>query len=156
MNKKFRVIAIALAIVTMLSIFTLSVFAAEEATTTTTTESAVTTVAPTDNAQKNENGLKTYQIVSLVVLGAVIVVAAVVVFGIPTVREKTFALARNLKSEWKKIAWYSWKNTRKGTLVVVVLVIAITAVILLLTTLFPEGINLINEVIVNAVKGAAK
>ena len=155
MNKKFRVIAIALAIVTMLSIFTLSVFAAEEAATT-TTEAAVTTTAPADTATKSEGALKTYEIVSLVVLGAIIVVAAVVVFGIPTVRKKVFSLFRNLKSEWKKIAWYSWKNTRKGTIVVVVLVIAITAVIVLLTTLFPEGINLINEAIVNAVKGGAK
>ena len=155
MNKNFRVIALAFAIIAMISMFTLSVFAADDTTAAVTTTGAdvtttaepSTTTAPTTNNDKKSEGLKTYEIVSLIVLGAVIVVGAVVVFGVPTVRTKTFTLFRTLKSEWKKISWYSWKNTQKGTLVVVVLVLAIAAVILLLDTLFPAGITLLEEAI---------
>ena len=155
MNKNFRVIALAFAIIAMLSMFTLSVFAAEETTAAVTTTAAdgtttaepSTTTAPSTNNTKKDAGLKTYEIVSLIALGAVIVVAAIVVFAVPSIRTKTVTLFRSLKSEWKKISWYSWKNTQKGTLVVVVLVLVIAAVILLLDTLFPSGIALLEEAI---------
>ena len=156
MNKNVRVIALAFAIIAMLSMFTLSVFAAEETTAsvttttagaTTTAEPSTTTTAPSTDNTKKDAGLKTYEIVSLIALGAVIVVAAIVVFAVPSIRTKTVTLFRNLKSEWKKISWYSWKNTQKGTLVVVVLVLVIAAVILLLDTLFPSGNALLEEAI---------
>ncbi len=46
-------------------------------------------------------------------------------------REKVGEFLRALKSELKRIVWSSWKDTRKNTFVVLVVVIAITLVIYL-------------------------
>lgn len=46
-------------------------------------------------------------------------------------REKVGEFLRALKSEIKRIVWSSWKETRKNTLVVLVVVLAITLVIFL-------------------------
>ncbi len=73
--------------------------------------------------------MTTNQIVWLVV-GGVLLVAAVVL-GI-IFREKLAKFFRVYKNECKKITWLSWKETRKSTLVVLVLLIACAAAISLL------------------------
>ena len=67
-----------------------------------------------------------------------IVAVVVIAFGLPKNREKTLKLSRSVKSEAKKVSWYSWKNTRKATIVVLVCVIALTAVIGVLDFLFGQ------------------
>lgn len=67
----------------------------------------------------------------IVVWGLVIAgLIAGVVFCIVK-REKVGEFLRALKSENKRIVWSSWKDTRKNTLVVLVVVLAITLVIFL-------------------------
>lgn len=67
----------------------------------------------------------------IVVWGLVIAgLIAGVVFCIVK-REKVGEFLRALKSEIKRIVWSSWKETRKNTLVVLVVVLAITLVIFL-------------------------
>ena len=63
---------------------------------------------------------------ALVILGLI----AGVVFCVIK-REKVGEFLRALKSELKRIVWSSWKDTRKNTLVVLAVVIAITLVIYL-------------------------
>ena len=75
---------------------------------------------------------------ALVILGLI----AGVVFCVIK-REKVGEFLRALKSELKRIVWSSWKDTRKNTLVVLVVVIAITLVIylfnLVLEMIFGSG-----------------
>ena len=76
----------------------------------------------------NNNKLNVPKIIvwALVVLGLI----AGVVFCIIK-REKVGEFLRALKSENKRIVWSSWKDTRKNTLVVLAVVIAITLIIAL-------------------------
>ncbi|MBE6600163.1 MAG: preprotein translocase subunit SecE [Ruminococcaceae bacterium] len=86
------------------------------------------------------------QIIPLIILAVVIIVLVVIFFGLPKYREKTFKLFRSVKSEAKKVSWYSWKNTRKGTLVVIVSVVALAIVIGLLDYLFSTGIVALTKI----------
>jgi preprotein translocase SecE subunit len=107
---------------------------------TTTAKPSTTTAPGTTAATKTEEAkpMPLHVIVCLVVLGAVIVAVVVVAFGLPKNREKTLKLARSVKSESKKVSWYSWKNTRKATIVVLVCVIALAVIIGLLDYLFGQ------------------
>ena len=141
MKKRFAVIAMLIAVAAMFSIFTLSVFADE-------TTGAVTTAAPEATAEPNafiEFVTKPSQISPLAAFVVLLIVLAIVFFGVPKYREKTFKLLRSIKSECKKISWYSWKNTRKGTVVVIVCVIVLAIVILVLDLLFNAGILMLTD-----------
>ena len=108
---------------------------------TTTTAKPSTTTAPGTTAPDNTEEAKPmplHVIVCLIVLGVLIVAVVVVAFGLPKNREKTLKLARSVKSESKKVSWYSWKNTRKATIVVLVCVIALAVIIGLLDYLFGQ------------------
>ena len=160
MKKRFAVIAMLIAVAAMLSIFTLSVYAdtttvATETTAaptdgtttaagTTTATPDATTTAPSETEPANEfvaffTDLS--QVIPLAVFVVILIVLAVVFFGIPKYREKTLKLLRSLKSECKKISWFSWKNTRKATVVVIVCVVILCAVIYLLDFLFNLGMG---------------
>ncbi len=52
---------------------------------------------------------------------------------------------RGFKSEFKKIVWPSWKQVRKNTLVVVVIVIVCALVIGALDVVFNAGITALTE-----------
>ena len=146
MKKKFGAIAAMIAVAVLLSVFTISVFA-EETTAVDTT--AAETTAATTTAETNAfvKFLTTpSQVIPVALLVIALIVLAVVFFGIPKYREKTFKLLRSLKSECKKISWYSWKNTRKGPIVVVICVVVLAAVIGLLDYLFSTGIIALSKV----------
>ena len=117
----------------------------EGATTEATTESGTaqestkeeTTTAPEKNfwekhfMRKNTAGKEVVYVTKIVVWGLVIAgLIAGVVFCIVK-KEAVAKFLRAFKSESKKITWSSWKETRKNTFVVLVVVLAITAAIFL-------------------------
>ena len=73
------------------------------------------------------------------IVGGVILVAAVVLCII--FREKVAKFLRVYKSEWKKIVWLPWDQTKKSTLVVLVVLVVCAAVICLLDLGLFEGIT---------------
>jgi preprotein translocase SecE subunit len=82
--------------------------------------------AEADAASKK---LSTGTIVGIII--AVVVVVAAVVLGIKF-REKIKKFLRVYKSESKKIVWLPWDQTKKSTLVVIVVLIACAAAICLI------------------------
>ena len=73
------------------------------------------------------------------IVGGVVVIAAVVL-GI-IFREKIGKFLRVYKSEWKKIVWLPWNQTKKSTLVVLVVLIVCATVICLLDLGLFKGIT---------------
>ena len=89
-----------------------------------------------------EEGLSTAAIV-WIVIGGVLVVAGVVL-GIKF-REKIAKGLRVYKSEFKKVSWLSWKDTKKSSLIVLGVLVACALVICLLDLgLFKGFLALIN------------
>ena len=80
------------------------------------------------------------QIVPIVIAVAALAACIVVFFVLPSRREKTFKFLRSLKSEYKKISWYTWKQTIKGSAVVVGVAVILAIVIGLLDYGFSEGL----------------
>ena len=80
-------------------------------------------------------------IIPIALFVAAVIACIVVFFVLPSKREKTFKFLRSLKSECKKVSWYSPKQTIKGSLVVVVVAVALAAVIGLLDFGFAQGLN---------------
>ena len=124
-----RSLALVCAILMMISLFALPAFAEDDheghdhATETTTTTT-------TDNS-------KTALIVWIIV-GGVLVVAGVVL-GIKY-REKIVKALRVYKSEFKKVSWLSWKDTKKSSLVVLGVLVACAVVICLLDLGLSKGL----------------
>ena len=83
-----------------------------------------------------QEGLSTTAIV-WIVIGGVLVVAGVVL-GIKY-REKIVKSLRVYKSEFKKVSWLSWKETKKNSLVVLGMLAAFALVICLLDLGLYEG-----------------
>ena len=55
-------------------------------------------------------------------------------------REKVGKFFRSLKSEVKKVVWLPWDQVRKNTIVVIIVVIAVSVVIGVLDWAFSQGI----------------
>ena len=113
-----RTLALVCAILMMISLFALPAFADDHAGHDHATE----------EAEKTE-GLTTAAIV-WIVIGGVLVVAGVVL-GIKY-RENIVKALRVYKSEFKKVSWLSWKDTKKSSLVVLGVLVACALVICLL------------------------
>lgn len=71
-------------------------------------------------------------VIPLALLVIAIIVLAIVFLAVPKRREPTLKFFRGLKSEWNKISWFSWNQTWKGTLVVVVITLVLTVATFLL------------------------
>ena len=113
-----RTLALICAVLMMISLFALPAFAHEGEDHDHDHEEEVV-----------EEGLSTVAIV-WIVIGGVLVVAGVVL-GIKY-REKIAKGLRVYKSEFKKVSWLSWKDTRKSSLVVLGVLVACALVICLL------------------------
>ena len=121
-----RTLALVCAILMMISLFALPAFAhegedhdhAEETTTTT----------------GNDNTA----LIVWIIVGGVLVVAGVVL-GIKY-REKIAKALRVYKSEFKKVSWLSWKDTKKSSLVVLGVLVVCAVVICLLDLGLSEGL----------------
>ncbi len=112
-----RTLALVCAVLMMISLFALPAFADDHAG----HDHGDETVEP--------EGLSTAAIV-WIVIGGVLVVAGVVL-GIKY-REKIAKGLRVYKSEFKKVSWLSWKDTKKSSLVVLGVLVACALVICLL------------------------
>ena len=117
-NQLNRTLALVCAVLMMISLFALPAFADDHAGHDHATE----------EAEKTE-GLSTAAIV-WIVIGGVLVVAGVVL-GIKY-RENIVKALRVYKSEFKKVSWLSWKDTKKSSLVVLGVLAACALVICLL------------------------
>ena len=121
-----RTLALVCAVLMMISLFALPAFADDHAGHDHATE----------EAEKTE-GLTTAAIV-WIVIGGVLVVAGVVL-GIKY-RENIVKALRVYKSEFKKVSWLSWKDTKKSSLVVLVVLAACALVICLLDLGLSKGL----------------
>ena len=111
-----RTLALVCAILMMISLFALPAFAHDG--------------EDHDHAEETtQEGLSTAAIV-WIVIGGVLVVAGVVL-GIKY-RENIVKALRVYKSEFKKVSWLSWKDTKKSSLVVLGVLAACALVICLL------------------------
>ena len=92
--------------------------------------------ASTDKKEEEKKGLSTQSIITLCIFGALIVAA--VVLGI-IFREKVGKFLRVYKSETKKIVWLPWDQTKKSTLVVLIVLVACALAICLLDFALGQG-----------------
>ena len=125
-----RSIAILCMMLLMISLFTVPAFAHEEETSA-STGSTTTTTTP------EKKGLEPTAIV-FICIGGLLVVAGVVL-GIKY-REKVVKFLRVYKSESKKVVWLSWDQTKKSTLVVLVVLVLAGALICLVDLGLSKGL----------------
>ena len=119
-----RTLALVCAILMMISLFALPAFAHDG--------------EDHDHAEEAvQEGLSTAAIVWIIV-GGVLVVAGVVL-GIKY-RENIVKALRVYKSEFKKVSWLSWKDTKKSSLVVLGVLVVCAIVICLLDLGLSEGL----------------
>ena len=126
-NMLNRTLALVCAVLMMISLFALPAFAEDDH-------------AGHDHDHEEEvaqEGLSTTAIV-WIVIGGVLVVAGVVL-GIKY-REKIVKSLRVYKSEFKKVSWLSWKDTKKSSLVVLAVLAACALVICLLDLGLSKGL----------------
>ena len=102
------------------------------------------TTGETGTTEKKKEGMSTFDIVSLAILGALIIVG--VIYCLKN-KEKVGKFLRSLKSEFKKISWSSWRDVRKNTLVVIVVVVAVAVLIGVVDFLFSKGIISLDQLI---------
>ena len=115
------------------------VLGATEAVTEAATETKTETEAVTEAHDHNHGaGFDTYDLVSIIILAVLAIVG--LIYCLKN-REKTAKFLRGLKSEFKKISWSSWKDVRKNTFVVLVVVIALALVVAGLDALFHLAIG---------------
>lgn len=128
-----RIAAMATLVVLMIAAFAVPALAAEE------------TPAPAPVAEPGflDKLARPSVFIPLLVLLAAIIACVVIFFILPKRREKTIKFFRGLKSECKKVSWYTWKQTWKGTVVVAVISVVIAVVIGLLDYGFSSMINII-------------
>ncbi len=94
----------------------------------------------------SSGGLSTAALVWIIVGGVLLVVAVVLCIKF---REKLAASLRVYKSEFKKVSWLSWDQTKKSTLVVLVVLIACAALICLVDL----GLSKAFLAVINAIGG---
>ena len=111
--------AVLCAVLTLISLFALPVLAQEDGETANDTSK-----------------ISTELIVWLIVVGVILIAAAVlcIVF-----REKVAKFFRVYKSECKKIVWLSWSQTKKSTLVVLVVLVVFAIAIALIDLGLSKG-----------------
>ena len=117
-----RIIAIISLIAVSLMAFAIPAFAAE--------------TAPAEG----ETWFRLSNILPIAIALALVIFVVIFFFVIPKRREKTLKFFRGLKSECKKVSWYSWDQTVKGSVVVAVIAVAIALIVGLLDTGFSQGL----------------
>ena len=97
-------------------------------------------------AETTNQFLRPSFIIPIAIAVAAIIACVIIFFVIPARREKTLKFFRGLKSESKKVTWYTWKQTWKGTLVVAVVSVALAVVIGLLDFGFTQGLKALADI----------
>ena len=118
------------------------------ATDSTTAAGDETTKAPTSEttaqsstSNKKDDGPNWDLIISLSIIGLLVVAFAICFAVIPKFRERVKKFFSDYKSELKKVVWSPWREVRKNTILVLVVVAAVALVIFLLDTIFSGGIS---------------
>lgn len=139
-----RALALICVVLMMISLFALPAFAhegEEHDHEETTTEQTTTEQSDTLTDAERTRRIKT---ICWIVLGGVVVVGVVVL--LIKCPEKIAKGLRVYKSEFKKVSWLSWKETKKSSLVVLGMLAACALVICLLDLGLYEGfVFLINK-----------
>ena len=130
-----------LAVVLMISLFAMPAFA-EEATggaqsTEVTTEGSTEASTGSDSNKKEDDGKLGVGGIIGICIGAAIVVA-LVILGVKF-RVQIAKYLRVLKSESKKIVWFPWDQTKKNSIVVLIVLVACAAAICLLDFALNKG-----------------
>ena len=107
-------------------------------------ESDASEEVPTTGAEEEKEGLGLGFWISLGIFGALIIAGVILAI---IKREAVGKWWKSYKSELKKIVWYPWNDVRKGTIVVVVVVVGLAAVIGLLDFAFFKGITGLGKII---------
>jgi preprotein translocase SecE subunit len=123
-----RTLALVCAVLMMISLFALPAFADDHAGHDHDHAEETTTTTGNDNTA----------LIVWIIVGGVLVVAGVVL-GIKY-REKIVKALRVYKSEFKKVSWLSWKDTKKSSLVVLGVLVVCAVVICLLDLGLSEGL----------------
>jgi preprotein translocase SecE subunit len=110
---------------------------ADSETATTTTAPAVTTGA----ADAEEGGLNWDLIITLSVVGVAAIVLLVVYFAVPRFHAWTNKKCREIKSELKNVTWSPWRDVKRNTVLVIIIVVATAAIIGLLDLVFNKSIS---------------
>ena len=132
--------AVMLTVALMFSLCTISVFAESSTEAPAASESgtaASTPAASTTTGTEEEGKDIVGTIVSLSILGVIVIVVALYCI---IKREKVGKFFRSLKSEVKKVVWLPWDQVRKNTVVVIIVVVAVSVVIGVLDWAFSQGI----------------
>lgn len=137
-----RTFAILCTMLLLISLFAVPAFAETETTEGTTaveetTTAATTTTTTTTTTDTTKKGLEPTAIVFICIGGALVI--AGVVLGIKY-REKVRKFLRVYKSESKKVVWLSWDQTKKSTLVVLIVLVIAGAVICLVDLGLSKGL----------------
>ncbi len=118
--------------------------AAPETGETSTETTGVASTETTGEAEEEEKGLSTGDIISIAIVLVIVIAAAV--YCIKN-KEKVAKFFREVKSELKKIVWTPWKQVKKNTFVVLVIVLVCAAIIALCDYAFSLGITSLSDVI---------
>ena len=161
-TNKRSLIALLLALVLVVSLFTVSVFAADEKSSeSANTETTEPVGEENESASESESGTKTEAETdakdsktavearnTLIINGVIIVcILAVAIALIIRFHKKLGEFLRSVKSELKKIVWSSKENTRKSFIVVIVVSVVIALGIFLMDTAFKYGIWFLDRII---------
>jgi preprotein translocase SecE subunit len=92
-----------------------------------------------------ESWFRLSNILPIAIALALVVFVIIFFFVIPKRREKSVKFFRGLKSECKKVSWYSWGQTVRGSVVVAVIAVAIALIVGLLDAGFSQGLIAITE-----------
>ena len=133
-------LTLVLTVALMFSLFSVSVFAEDASSTTGSSTTTTDDHAGHDHDDEKEETNIVETIISLSIVGVVLI--AVAVYCIVK-KEKVAKFFRAIKSEMKKIVWFSWKDTRKNSIVVIVAVVIIAAFIGLLDLVFNNGVDML-------------
>ena len=114
-----RTLALVCAVLMMISLFALPAFA--------------------EGTQEGHDHNSTIAI-GWIIVGGILVIAAGVVFGVKKYREKVIKSMRVYKSEFKKVSWLSWNDTKKSSLVVLGVLVTCAIVICLLDLGLSKGL----------------
>ena len=108
----------------------------EESASNTETESTKTTTT-TGNTTSTSKKMDVPTIVGLIILGTILVVGAVLCIRF---REKVGKFLRVYKSECNKIVWLPWDQTKKSSLVVIIVLVVCALAICVLDFALSKGI----------------
>lgn len=151
----FKSLSAILALVLMLSLLSINVFATDT-TADTAEDTAADTVADTaDDTAENTTAETTGDaagdttdtkefpwdaVISFGIVALIIIVLLILYFVNPKFKKKVQEFCRNIKSELKKVVWSPARDVKKNTVIVLVFVAIFAIIIGLLDFLFSKGI----------------